>query len=203
VIKRNIRAFLDVETTGIKSYSSHVIEVAAVVMDEDMNIMSEFETMANPGEAALAQASPEALEVNKIALEEIRRAPASEEAARTLKAFLDRWPQSQFHAYNNDFDLWFLARAPWYLPARSWGECVMRATQKVMENAGKLPHFPNGDPKWPSLQEAAKFFGIPRLQSHRALDDARIAAMVYREVLRGRTELVLEDESRMIQEDGF
>lgn len=203
VIKKNIRAFLDVETTGVKSYSSHVIEVAAVVTDEDMNIMAEFETLANPGEEELVRASPEALEVNKISLDDVRRAPVSEDAARALRAFLERWPQAQYHAYNNDFDLWFLARHPWFLPARSWGECVMRATQAVMEEAGKLPHFPNGDPKWPSLQEAAQFFGIPRLQSHRALDDTRMAALVYREILRGRTELVVEDESRLLQEDGF
>jgi inhibitor of KinA sporulation pathway (predicted exonuclease) len=41
------------------------------------------------------------------------------------------------------------------------------------------------------------------LQTHRALDDARMAAQVYREVLRDRAEVQVADESRLVQEDGF
>lgn len=203
MLKGNVRIFLDVETTGIKSYASHVIEVAAVVTDESLMIVSEFRTQANPGEEAIAQASPEALEVNKISIDEIRGAPPSEEAAKALRAFLGRWPQAQYHAFNNDFDLWFLARSPWSLSSRAWGECVMRAAQKIMNEAGCLKKFPDGNTKWPNLQEAAKYFDIPMLQTHRALDDARMASQVYREVLRDRAEVQVADESRLIQEDGF
>lgn len=203
MLKGNVRIFLDVETTGVKSYASHVIEVAAVVTDESLMIVSEFRSLANPGEEAIAQASPEALEVNKISIDEIRGAPPSAEAAKALGAFLGRWPQAQYHAFNNDFDLWFLARTPWSLPSRTWGECVMRAAQKIMDEAGCLKKFPDGNTKWPNLQEAAKYFKIPMLQTHRALDDARMAALVYKEVLRTRAEISVEDEVRMIQEDGL
>lgn len=203
MLKGNVRIFLDVETTGVKSYASHVIEVAAVVTDESLMIVSEFRSLANPGEEAIAQASPEALEVNKISIDEIRGAPPSAEAAKALGAFLGRWPQAQYHAFNNDFDLWFLARTPWSLPSRTWGECVMRAAQKIMDEAGCLKKFPDGNTKWPNLQEAAKYFDIHMLQTHRALDDARMAALVYKEVLRTRAEISVEDEVRMIQEDGL
>lgn len=203
VAKESVKIFLDVETTGIKSYSSHIIEVAAVVADAGLHEIDNFHTQANPGEEAIAQASPEALEVNRISLAEIRQAPPSAEAARLLKGFLDRYPQAQYHAFNNDFDLWFLARTPWSLPARAWGECVMRAAQEIMAEANALKKFSDGQVKWPSLQEASQFFGIPMLQTHRALDDTRMAHMVYREILAHRTEVSVEDEAKMLQEDGL
>lgn len=196
------RIFLDVETTGLKSYNSHVIEASAVVVDPGFKEVDRFHSLANPGEEALAQASPEAFEVNQIALDEVRKAPTIIDVAANLRKFLERFPQTQYHAYNNDFDLWFLARSPWSIASRNWGECIMLATQKIMEEAGTLKKFPDGNPKWPSLQEAAKFFGIPMEQTHRALDDARMAALIYREILRRREELILEDEASFLQEEG-
>lgn len=200
---QKIRLFVDVETTGIKSYSAHVVEAAAVAADESLVEIDSFHTMANPGEEAIALASPEALEVNRLSPDDIRRAPAAAEAAAAFRAFLSRFPGAQIHAFNNDFDLWFLAREPWKIPSRSWGECVMRAAKDVMGEANALKRFPDGKSKWPSLQEAAKFFGIPLEQTHRALEDARIATKVYREILLRRDEIAASDEADMVQEEGF
>jgi len=200
---QKVRLFVDVETTGIKSYSSYIVEAAAVAADENLVEIDSFHSMANPGEEALALASPEALEVNRLSLDEIRRAPAAAEAAAAFRAYLDQYPGAEIHAFNNDFDLWFLAREPWKIPSKRWGECVMLASLKVMEKAGVLKRFPDGQPKWPSLQEAAKYFGIPMEPTHRALDDARVAARVYKEILVRRDDLDSKNEAEEFQEDIF
>jgi len=196
------RIFADVETTGLKAYTSHVVEAAIVVLDEHLEEVDHFQTFSNPGEEALQQASPEALRVNRISPEDLRAAPPAEDAARALQSFLGRYP-GPIHAFNNDFDLWFLARSPWFVPSRQWGECVMLAAMKAMKEADALETRWDGGPKWPRLEEAARFFGIPVAESHRALDDARTASRIYAAILRSRKDVDLLDEARSLMDDGY
>jgi DNA polymerase III epsilon subunit-like protein len=196
------RIFADVETTGLKSYTSHVVEAALVVLGDDLEEVDHFHTLSNPGEEALRQASPEALRVNRIVPEDLRAAPPAADAARALQGFMARYP-GPIHAFNNDFDLWFLAREPWRVPSRQWGACVMLSAMEVMEKAGALERRFDGSPKWPRLAEAAQFFGIPVDGSHRALDDARTASRIHAAILRLRGEQELQDEARALIDDGF
>lgn len=198
------RVITDVETTGKRSYNAHIVEAGAVVLDVESQEISSFHTLANPGEEALRVASPEALAVNRISLEEIRKAPPSEEAARNFEKFLSDFKDPTIQAFNNDFDLWFLARKPWLVPAKQWGECVMRAAMEIMNDADALQRFPSGQAKWPKLEEAARFFRVPYQNGHRALDDARTAAEVWVHIVRRRAENELfQDEARMVIENGF
>jgi DNA polymerase III epsilon subunit-like protein len=168
--------YLDVETTGLDPKVAHIIEVGAVVFNGEVEVDS-FSTLANPGGEALRQASPGAMSVNRITAEMLAGAPSLEDAAKALLVFLERHPEAVFHAYNNKFDAGFLAQAQWNVPSARWGECVMLAAKKIMKMAW-----------WPRLGQAAQFFGVAYVDAHRALGDARTAALVHKEIVSRREE---------------
>lgn len=176
----------DVETTGKRTPNARIIEVAAVVLDSTLKEIDEFHILANPGEEALRNAAPEALRKNGISLEEIRSGMPIDQAALRLQAFLGKYPGARMHAFNNEFDMWFLEKDPWLVPAASWGECIMIASMEMMERANALEMYSKTKVKWPNLEQAAKFFGIPRDGSHRATPDTRVAARIYAEIRRRR-----------------
>jgi DNA polymerase III epsilon subunit-like protein len=79
----------------------------------------------------------------------------------------------------------------------------MLAAMRVIGAAGALRRRTTGDFKWPTLDEAASFFGVSRVACHRALDDARTAARVHRALLLREEEESLSDEVRLLMEDGL
>ena len=192
--------YLDAETTGRRSHGAHIIEVGAVALDDSFREIGAFESMANPGEEAILKADPEALRVNGITPEEIRRAPPAAEAAQRLREFLARHWGMEIHAFNNEFDHWFFAKEPWNVKSVFWGECVMMAAMENMSRADALKRFADGNEKYPSLAEAARFFGVKYEKGHRALPDVRIAAAVHSAVLMERTAV---REASDVIEQGF
>lgn len=191
---------LDVETTGRQLPQAHIIEVAAVVLNENFHEIAYFQSLANPGEAAILRADREALQVNQITPDMIREAPPSEAVAQDLGVFLDRYWGATFHAFNNEFDQTFLDVAPWLIKPSRWGECVMKAAQGIMHQAGVLRIRHDGQPKWPSLREAAAFFKVPYGDGHRALHDCRVSGQIHSEIIRQRA---FETERRNAVSEAF
>jgi DNA polymerase III epsilon subunit-like protein len=168
---------LDTETTGVRARSHSVIEVAAVAVDEDGRETGSFQTLANPGEAAIRAADPGAMAVNRITAAMLRAAPPINEAADALELFLARHAGLRLHSFNEPFDRGFLVMPPWML-AGEWGGCLMRAAMGAMGRAGALRRRRGGGWKFPTLSEAAGFFGVRNHEEHRALGDARTAAAI-------------------------
>lgn len=195
--------YLDTETTGMKTAHARVVEVAAVVLDEKDVEIAHFTSVANPGSEALAFADPVAMNTHGIPPEEIAQAPPSEEVARQLEAFLDEHWGATYHAFNREFDMWFLAQPPWNLPAAKWGECVMLASMEVMDAAHAVDRKRNGEPRWPSLFRAARFFSIPQDGAHRALADARTAARIHAKIREARERALAASETEHILEQGY
>lgn len=194
---------LDVESTGLVAGRHHVIEVAAVILGRDFEEAASFASLCNPGEEAILAADPQALRANQITPSMIREAPPSEKVARELEAFLDTHWGTTLHSYARAFDSGFLAPAPWNVALQRWGECVMLAATDMMNDHGAADRGPNSRPRWVSLERAAKFFGVHQENAHRALPDARAAAFVFREILRRRLELEVDDEVRGVMEHGY
>jgi len=197
----------DIETTGRRTYNSQIVEVAAVVLDERFAEVERWGTLVNPGPEALALAQPKAMEVNGLTAEALRDAPSTKDAAAAFQALMARHPGATVHAFNNEFDSWFLAREPWNLPLERWGECIMLAAMEVMEEANALGLRFNGKPKFPNLREAVAFFGLSSETTHRAIGDARAAADVMIEILRRRRSRPSDDdimrEPRYIMGEGL
>jgi DNA polymerase-3 subunit epsilon len=184
---------LDLETTGLRAYRDHILEVAAVVLDGRNEEIDRFSTLVHPGAEALRGAEPAALAVNGLGEAALAGAPVTDQAAKDLRAFLDRHKPFRLHAYPNEFEQAFLVRTPWNL-ADPWGECLMQASMGLMGE--DLPRLPDGRIKRPRLAEAAAFFGVSTEEkAHRALVDARTAARVWAGILASRNEETEADEA--------
>jgi DNA polymerase III epsilon subunit-like protein len=131
--------------------------------------------------------------VNGLSAEQIRQSGRPEAAAAVeLDRFLSRFWGATLHAYNVEFDRWFLEREPWKIPVASWGECVMAAAKGAMD-LGKNPR----------LATAARYFGVGPSGAHRALADARTAARVHQAILDRRAKEESDDEVKHLMEDGL
>jgi DNA polymerase-3 subunit alpha (Gram-positive type) len=186
----------DIETTGRRTYNSRIVEVAAIVLDERFVEIERWSSLVNPGPEAMALAQPKAMEVNKLTAADLDGAPCTENAAAAFQDLLDRHKDATLHAFNNEFDSWFLAQAPWNVPLARWGECIMRAAMEPMDDDGALGLRYNGTTKYPNLREAIVFFGLKSEPSHRAIGDARAAADVFREILIRRRSCPNDAESQ-------
>ena len=172
-------AYLDVETTGIDPRRHAVVEVAAVVSDGAGRELASFSCLCRPGEEAMARADPRAMAVHGIRPDEPRAALPAAQVAATLRGFLALHGSPPLRSYNLGFERGFLEPEPWALLG-PWGGCAMEAAAGPMARAGALDERWDGSPKWPTLDEACRFFGVPRAGGHRALADARAAAAVDR-----------------------
>jgi hypothetical protein len=53
-----------------------------------------------------------------------------------------------------------------------WAEDAMAVAMVDMEKAHALQALPNGEPKWPTQEEAARFYKVPVRLAHTSQDDA-------------------------------
>lgn len=167
---------IDTETTGI--YPKHpwarVIELAAVLLDEDGNEVAVFESLVKPD--VLDERANEALAINQITHEMLADAPSTAEVVDTFQQWTgggSPWATS----FNVAFDRGMVERMG--VEELRWASCVMLRASNIMGPAGALPRGKYGqDWKWPKLSEAVAFFDIqqPPGAFHRALFDARCAA---------------------------
>lgn len=182
----NYRGYIDVETTGLHpKKGATIIEVALAIYDRDFKEIAWHAETCNPGAWALNVPGIEvALNINHITLAEIRKsAPVknvSYEIANMRRKYL---PEAHLHAFNRDFDAAFLARDPWQVGLRAWGNCIMLEAHEIMGPAGALPPKWGGF-KWPKLSEAAAFFKVKVVgEAHRALSDVRTTAKIHQAIL--------------------
>lgn len=166
---RNRVIVVDVETTGLSAQrGGRVIEVGAVAL-EDGAIVAEFGTLIDSGAAI----SYGAYRVHGISEDMLAGEPKPNEVWRAFHEFAGA---ASLVAHNAPFDSAFvrheLARIGLGLP-NPW-HCTVRLARK------KLPHLPNHrlDTVYCHL-----FGPIPHgTARHRALDDARLTARVWKEL---------------------
>jgi DNA polymerase III epsilon subunit-like protein len=192
------RVYLDVETTGLDRQYHSVIEVGGVAVSRDGAELACFGSLVNPGDWAMRNSEPRAFEVNEIDPKEVRAArPIHLVAVDFSKWLCDHL--GVLHAFAVEFDQGFLSVDPWKVGHR-WGECIQQASRNIMARHGALP-IRYGKPKLPRLTEAAEFFGVTVVRSHRALDDARTTARLHTEILRRRElEPIVDEADHLIQE---
>lgn len=156
--------YLDTETTGIGA-NAEVIEVG--VVDEDGKLL--FTSLVRPR----GLIEPEAMQVHNITPAQVASAPD----------WVEIWPAvhtalagRRVGVYNSEFDLRLLKQTN----QRSWLRwdledtdffCIMKLYARFYgEWDSKRSSF-----RWQSLDAAGKQSGIPLPNSHRAVDDARLA----------------------------
>lgn len=178
---------VDTETTGFGHTArpprdDAIIQVGLAYRAEDGRIRT-WNEYCNPGPAYLRPGwADRALEVNGLTREQILSAAPAVEAASHLRMKLGlirtelRKP-IQLRAYNRDFDQPFLAAAPWAIPPKMWGPCIMVETTK---------HLDGEDARWVGLNMAMLRLNLAWPgPAHRADIDAHAALLVLGTIQKG------------------
>ena len=150
---------IDLETTGLQPLHDRITEIGAVRLTARGEFLAEFETLVNPGREipAFVQA------LTGITDAAVRDAPSAADAGQRLAAFVG---SDTVIGHNVGFDLAFLRR-----------EGVRMDAPAIDTAAFSRILMPARQPR--GLSELAATLGIPGEEFHRALADARTAALVF------------------------
>ncbi|MFG3038116.1 TerD family protein [Streptomyces sp. NPDC048330] len=159
-------ALVDVETSGLIARRDRILSVAVLTFGPDGVQTDEFSTLLNPG------CDPGPVHVHGLTPERLSGAPSFEDVAGRIGALLQ---DRVMVAHNAQFDYDFLAhefaRARLRLPvARRL--CTLALNRRVEPPVASL-----------GLASLAAHYGVPQVNAHDALDDARVLAGIFRSSL--------------------
>ncbi len=156
--------FLDLETTGLnKSGEDEILEIG--IIDNNNNVL--MDQLIKPDQAT---SWPDAERVNHISPDAVKYAPSF---SQVRDKFSDIIHGNDVAIYNARFELSFL---PSSVCQKTTFYCVMEAYSTH-----------RGFSKWAKLEEAVKWANggtLKQRQSHRAVDDARDARLVWNTIQR-------------------
>jgi ATP-dependent DNA helicase DinG len=150
---------LDLETTGLDIHNDHIIEIGAVRFRDGV-IIDEFSTVINPN----VQIPPQVTYLTGIQQSDVLHAPSIEIALPKLTAFIGSAPVV---AHNVAFDMGFLQTR--------YNILKKQTTIDTYDLASVL--LPSAERY--NLNSLTQAFKIELTHAHRALDDARAAALLY------------------------
>ncbi len=164
---------IDVESTGLDPIKNSCIEIGAVLLDEELNVLDEYSTLIAPLPGT--EINPDSMAVNKISMEELKTAPDYKTVIEEFhKRFSSFFPVPTISGWNVWFDVAFL--------------------RGLYEKAGK--NWPFGH-RFLDLQSVVQFFSgfqgvsleklvsslLKEKQTHRAIDDTRHTAQVLKHLV--------------------
>ncbi|MDP2863330.1 MAG: 3'-5' exonuclease [Desulfobacterales bacterium] len=167
----NRYVIFDVETTGFShQHGARIIEIGAVLI-ADGNIISEFQSLINCGKVVSRQAQ----KVHGITDRMLFGQPAPEDIFPDFHKYIS---ESTLVAHNAVFDISFLRYefSRLGLGMNNGYLCTMKMSRR------RFPMLPNH-----KLDTVAKhFLGDlpPEIHRHRALDDAKLTAMIWMEMVK-------------------
>lgn len=150
---------IDLETTGLDPMTDEVIEIGAVRMREGQ-IIDEFASLINPG----SPIPPNVTHITGIYPADVANAPAINAILPKISSFAGNAP---IVAHSIALDMGFLQQR--------YGMLKNNTRIDTYDLASVL--LPNA-PRY-NLAALAQYAGIPLNNAHRALDDARAAALLY------------------------
>ena len=160
-------AVLDLETTGLRSRSDRIIEVAVVRCAPDGTPLSEWSSLVAPPDG-----DPGPTHVHGISATDLHDAP---DLASLLPTLLEQLDGTVIVAHNLAFDSAFLAhefQRCGRQPLDNHGLCTLELARRMLP--GQQGH---------SLAACAAAFDIPHPDAHRALADTQVTARLLRALL--------------------
>lgn len=154
-------AVLDVETTGLRpSWHDRIVEIAIIQVSDTGEVEAEWCTLVNPERDLGPQ------RIHGISAAEARQAPRFKDLAGTVAQLLcARIPVAHNWAFDSEFIAYEFERLGFGVPIREdTGLCTMRLAGQFLPEAGR------------SLAACCRTAGIPLVNAHSALYDARAAA---------------------------
>lgn len=188
---------IDTETTGLACTKDAVLEVAAIKV-KDYEFVDVFHTMITPPPQKLeTDSAREAMSVNGITPEMLEGAPALYQIIPSLQEFIGDMP---LLGHNLEFDLKFLCRAgldvttpkhkffDTYILA---GKILKKPKWEYDEEIGG--YAPNYDKDYDvedyKLETLCNYYGIDRMDAHRALGDCVDTAQLFRCFIEEKVEI--------------
>lgn len=173
---------VDTETTGFeREPTAAPVELGAVLLDPFGVGVACFSSLIRPEVDDRRHAgtwSWHATNKTGLSRELVAQAPQYLDVIGAFDAWLECWGRPQLTAFNVGFDRPMLSRIGFTAPDTSWAPCIMLAACDVMGEAGALPEGPYGGWKWPTAEEAMRFFDVRGQHKHRALADAKDEAAI-------------------------
>jgi len=159
---------IDVESTGLDPTKHSCIEIGAVLMDEELNIVDEYSSLIAPIPGT--EVNPESMAVNKISMEELKTAP---DYKTVIEEFHKRFGEGGSIPTISGWNVWF-------------DVAFLRGLYEKMGRQWPFGH------RFLDLQSVAQFFSgfqgvsleklvdslLQEKQTHRAIDDTRHTAKV-------------------------
>lgn len=179
-----IIAAIDIETTGLDPLYHDIIELAILPLDGEFEPRADIPPFVARIRARRPQnASAKAMEINGLDLDE---GDEFHEALARLLSWLDEYCIGKIDALgqNVDFDRAFISAQIPELAA-IMGHRNIRDSQRLACAYNDLMRLRTGSPAFKKLglSDLRMALGIKESRQHRALDDARDAARVYKALL--------------------
>jgi len=162
---------VDLETTGLSARDCSILEIGAVRISK-LHCTDTFETLVKPPRPVPRKIT-DLTGIDDTILEE---APPGSEALPVFRRWLKGTPGAPFAAHNAAFDARFVARGfeLYSLPAYDAPVlCTRRLARRLVPDLGRY-----------NLDHVCAHFGVSNGARHRALGDARAAALVLIELFR-------------------
>jgi len=159
---------LDIETTDLHPPQGKIVEIAAVqVKVNGLYKKTLLNRMCNPSLSVNELEEAWTCKNNYISPDEILAGDSPEQVSLGLKGIIGNWPWT---SYNSSFESRFLQEFPWRLHPPSFD-----LMSTMTDFCGRFPRWAK-HPISPDLQKAYRHIGRHPKTTHRALDDAQMAA---------------------------
>ncbi|WBO83649.1 3'-5' exonuclease [Hymenobacter yonginensis] len=176
--QKNI-CFIDFETTGIDIYKDEPIEIGALVVDGELNIINKFYSRISLPNNAIIDNS--AFDIHGIKYSDLYESPSQENVINLF--FESMGTDYCFASWNISFDVGFFKKICYYNNMiDTFNKINYRHidVQSISQVANRLNIF---NKEVNSLSECVNYFSLKRKKYHNAYEDALLCKEVYENII--------------------
>ncbi|MDX8338772.1 3'-5' exonuclease [Draconibacterium sp. IB214405] len=171
--------FIDFETTGIDVFKDNPIEIGCTLTNQKGDILQEFHSYIKPKSKRKTSAS--AKNIHGINTNSLMNAPTQKEVL--IKFFKEMGTNYRFAGWNINFDVTFFRRMCHLnnmmgLYNKIYHRHIdIQSIVFYLKESNRIPNNLN------SLNDLASFYKLDRDSNHSALQDSRLANIVYKKII--------------------